>query len=68
MEDLHIPQNPLVAKWVTISMGGITLTPKIDNTYDSYAQIADTMLYDAKRYGRNMVVWADEKMKQLWER
>ena len=53
VEDLHIPQNPLVAKWVTISMGGITLTPKIDNTYDSYAQIADTMLYDAKRYGRN---------------
>ena len=68
VEDLHIPQNPLVAKWVTISMGGITLTPKIDNTYDSYAQIADTMLYDAKRYGRNMVVWADEKMKQLWEK
>ena len=68
VEDLHIPQNPLVAKWVTISMGGITLTPKIDNTYDSYAQIADTMLYDAKRYGRNMVVWSNENKEQWCEK
>ena len=68
VEDLHIPQNPLVAKWVTISMGGITLTPKIDNTYDPYAQIADTMLYDAKRYGRNMVVWSNENKEQWCEK
>lgn len=68
VEDLHIPQNPLVARWVTISIGGITLTPQIENTYDSYAQIADTMLYDAKRAGRNRVVWANEQLKQMFEK
>ncbi len=68
VEDLHISQNPLVAKWVTISIGGITLTPKMENTYDSYAQIADTMLYDAKRYGRNMVVWSNENKEQWREK
>lgn len=68
VEDLHIPQNPLVARWVTISIGGITLTPQIENTYDSYAQIADTMLYDAKRYGRNMVVWSNENKEQWREK
>lgn len=68
IEDLHIPQNPLVAKWVTISIGGITLTPKMEDTYDSYAQIADTMLYDAKRYGRNMVVWSNENKEQWQEK
>jgi len=68
IEDLHIPQNPLVAKWVTISIGGITLIPKMENTYDSYAQLADAMLYDAKRYGRNMVVWSYDNKEQWRER
>lgn len=25
------------------------------------------MLYDAKKHGRNQVVWAGERMKQMWE-
>lgn len=68
VEDLHIPQNPLVAQWVTISIGGVTLVPKITDTYDTYVQIADTMLYDAKRYGRNQVVWSNENKEQWLEK
>ena len=68
IEDLHIPHNPGVSKWVTISIGGVTVTPNGDANYSSYLKIADTMLYDAKRFGRNQVVWAGENMKQWKEK
>lgn len=68
VENLHIPHAPSVARWVTVSIGGVTILPKADSSYDSYLKIADTMLYDAKKHGRNRVVWADERMKQLWEK
>ena len=68
VEDLHIPHDPAVSEWVTISIGGVTTVPAADSAYDFYLQIADTMLYDAKKNGRNRVVWADERMKQLWEK
>lgn len=67
IEDLHIPHDPSVSDWVTVSIGGVTVIPETEKSYDSYLKIADTMLYDAKKGGRNMVVWADERMKQLWE-
>ena len=68
VEDLHIPHDPSVSEWVTISMGGVTVTPQEDSSYAVYLKVADTMLYDAKNYGRNRVVWADQRMKQLWEK
>lgn len=68
VEDLHIPHNPSISQWVTVSVGGVTVIPKVDNSYGTYLKIADTMLYDAKRFGRNQVVWADEGMKQLREK
>lgn len=68
VEDIHIPHDPSVSEWVTISVGGVTVIPSLDSSYEFYLKIADTMLYDAKKHGRNMVVWADESMKQLWER
>lgn len=68
IEDLHIPHNPSSSEWVTVSIGGITVVPPPEGSYSFFLQIADTMLYDAKRHGRNQVVWADEQLKQLWEK
>ena len=67
VEGLHIPHNPEVSQWITISVGGVTIRPKLSDSYDTYLKIADTMLYDAKRFGRNQVVWTNEKMEQLRE-
>ena len=67
VEECHIPHDPATAKWVTISAGGVTLIPQKENSYEVYLKIADTMLYDAKRMGRNRVVWANEKMEQWYE-
>lgn len=68
IEDLHIPHNPEVSPWVTVSIGGITVLPKVGTSYDSYLKMADAMLYDAKRFGRNQVVWSNERMEQKREK
>lgn len=68
VEDLHIPHDPSVAQWVTVSIGGVTVVPERGSDYDFYLKIADTMLYDAKKKGRNRVVWANERLKQLREK
>ena len=68
VEDLHIPHNSLVSQWVTISVGGVTLSPKTGDDYSTYLKVADTMLYDAKRFGRNMVVWSNANHEQWREK
>lgn len=68
VEDLHIPHNPEISPWVTISIGGITVLPRLESSFDTYLKMADTMLYDAKRYGRNQVVWSNEQMEQWREK
>lgn len=68
VEELHIPHDPSVAQWVTVSVGGITVLPKPDQLYATCLKIAETMLYDAKKQGRNRVIWAGEGMRQLLEK
>ena len=68
VEDLHIPHDPSVSPWVTISIGGVTLLPKMGDDYDDYLKIADNMLYKAKHNGRNMVVWSDGGKEEWRER
>ena len=68
VELLRIPHSPEISPWVTVSIGGVTVVPKADSSYDTWLKVADTMLYDAKRYGRNQVFWMDEKMQQRREK
>lgn len=68
VEDLHIPHKSPVSPWVTVSMGGVTLCPSAQDHYSTYLKLADTMLYDAKRLGRNQVVWSDGGKGQLLEK
>lgn len=65
VEDLRIPHSETVAPCVTISIGGVTLYPTPRDTYATHLKIADTMLYDAKRFGRNQVVWYSDSL-ELW--
>ena len=52
---------------MTVSIGGMTYCPRGGDSYDTYLKIADTMLYDAKRFGRNRVVWSNATMEQWTE-
>ncbi len=68
VEDLHMEHNPQVGPWVTVSAGGVTLVPKPGDKLETYLKLADTMLYDAKRFGRNMVVWSSQTGEQWREK
>lgn len=65
IEDLHIPHSQEVSPWVTISVGGVTVLPKMGESFDKYLKIADDMLYEAKRSGRNRVVWKLEAKEEM---
>lgn len=68
VEDLHIEHNSPVSPWVTVSVGGATVVPTPREDPKDLLKRADAMLYDAKNFGRNMVVWCDENNRQLRER
>ena len=68
VEDLRIPHSASVSQWVTVSIGGVSTVPKAGDSYDTCLKLADTMLYDAKRFGRNRVIWFDENKEHLWEK
>ncbi len=68
VEQLQIPHNPEFSPYVTISLGGVTVVPQAGDSYDAYLKIADNMLYDAKKLGRNRVVWSDGGREQWLEK
>ena len=68
VEGLQIRHNSPVSEWVTISMGGVTVVPRQGDDYATYLKLSDTMLYDAKRFGRNQVVWCGQNGEQWRER
>ncbi|NTV94473.1 MAG: diguanylate cyclase [Thiobacillus sp.] len=51
------PHSP-VQPWITISLGGATETPDDGQSESELFSVADSALYEAKRTGRNRVVWA----------
>lgn len=68
IEDLHIPHESSVSQWVTVSIGGVTVVPTVERSCELMLKIADTMLYDAKKSGRNRVIWVDENLNTLHEK
>ena len=68
VEDLRIPHDPSAAEWVTVSAGGVTVVPRVDASYADCLAAADAMLYEAKKAGRNQVVWTDEGLRRLREK
>lgn len=58
VESLSIPSaNSAAASVVTISVGGVTVTPDYQGSLTGILETADKMLYKAKSSGRNCVRW-----------
>lgn len=58
---IHHVDSP-VSPWVTISLGGVTRIPPDNQDSPNLFCAADVQLYEAKRQGRNRVVWAPPDM------
>lgn len=67
VEKLHVPHWDSVSEWLTVSVGGVTVVPQIGDSYDTYFEMAESMLADAKKSGRNQIVWTKEDKEQLRE-
>lgn len=60
VEDMKIKHEySLVTDYLTISAGGVTLVPGVSNKAEHLVENADTMMYQAKRNGKNSVIWED---------
>ncbi len=68
VEKLHVPHWDSASGWVTVSIGGATVVPRLEDSCDLFFETAQNMLSDAKKSGRNQVVWTDEKMERLSEK
>lgn len=59
IQNLHIPHPGTDASgWLTISIGGATQVPDHEDAIAAFFAQADASLYQAKRSGRNRVIWA----------
>ncbi|MBI9088365.1 MAG: diguanylate cyclase [Desulfobacterium sp.] len=61
METLGIEHaGSTASQWLTVSIGGATLVPSMEQTARQLFENADKMLYEAKRKGRNQATWQKE--------
>lgn len=60
IEDLRIPhEESAINPYLTVSIGGISRIASELGSYKEIFDTVDTMVYEAKKQGRNRVVWAD---------
>ncbi|MCP4118838.1 MAG: diguanylate cyclase [Desulfobacteraceae bacterium] len=58
IEDLGIEHaGSSASRWLTVSIGGTTLVPTMEQTEGQLFETADKMLYEAKKKGRNQATW-----------
>ncbi|MEZ3434612.1 MAG: diguanylate cyclase [Lachnospiraceae bacterium] len=67
VEKLHIPHWGSVSEWITVSIGGVTTVPQVGDSYDTYFEMAENMLAEAKKSGRNRIAWTKEDKELLSE-
>ncbi len=67
VEELQIPHGGSAFQRITVSIGGVTVVPQIGDKYDTYFEIVENMLAEAKQSGRNQVVWMNKEMDKLKE-
>ena len=61
VQNLKIPHAySNTANIVSISIGGATKTPENGEEFHDFEEIADRMLYEAKSYGRDTIIWNEE--------
>jgi len=61
VQNLKIPHAYSdAADIVSISIGGVTGVPDNGDDYHDFEEIADRMLYEAKAFGKNMVIWNED--------
>ncbi len=57
IESLQIPHSESLHRFVTVSIGGVTVSPGVGTEKTDILLLADKLLYSAKQGGRNCVVW-----------
>lgn len=65
VKKLHIPHWNSDSGLITISIGGVTVVPGMEDSYDTYFKMAEKMLSEAKNAGRNQIMWLDEEGELL---
>ncbi|MCL2767407.1 MAG: diguanylate cyclase [Synergistaceae bacterium] len=61
IENLAIPHEySSVASVITVSIGGASIIPQVGYEFRNFMDMADKMLYNAKKEGKNRVIWYNE--------